>query len=79
MFYGRESQLADLLALWRKRVSSFVTCRGRRRIGKSTLIEVFADRSDARFIKTFPHHGDLGVLAQVLAGSKKLIMSKSRG
>ena len=51
MFYGREKQLSDLLALWRKKVSSFVTCRGRRRIGKSTLIEVFAERSDARFIK----------------------------
>ena len=51
MFVGRESDLADLDALWRKRVASLVTCRGRRRIGKSTLIEEFARRSGARFVK----------------------------
>lgn len=51
MFYGREELLTDLEALWGKRVSSLVTCRGRRRIGKSTLIEQFAKRSEARFIK----------------------------
>ena len=50
-FFGRESQLADLQALWGKRVASLCTCRGRRRIGKSTLIERFAELSDARFIK----------------------------
>ena len=50
-FYGRESILADLGSLWKKRVSSFVTCRGRRRVGKSTLIEKFAERSGARFIR----------------------------
>ena len=51
MFYGREELLTDLEDLWGKRVSSLVTCRGRRRIGKSTLIEQFAKRSEARFIK----------------------------
>lgn len=49
-FYGREEQIADLERLWNKRTSSFVTCRGRRRIGKSTLIERFAEVSGARFI-----------------------------
>jgi len=43
-----EEQLENLCG---KRVSSFVTCRGRRRIGKSTLIEHFARRIQARFIK----------------------------
>lgn len=38
-------------ALWGKRTSSLVTCRGRRRIGKSTLIEHFAETSGARLIK----------------------------
>ena len=51
LFYGREEQFADLERLWGKRTSSFVTCRGRRRIGKSTLIERFAEISNARFIK----------------------------
>lgn len=51
MYFGRndlEQQLEDLCG---KRVSSFVTCRGRRRIGKSTLIEHFAERIRARFLK----------------------------
>lgn len=50
-FFGRERQLEDLKGLWGKRVSSLCTCRGRRRIGKSTLIEQFARMSGARFIK----------------------------
>ena len=50
-FFGRENEINDLMALWGKRCSSLVTCRGRRRIGKSTLIEVFAKRSKARFIR----------------------------
>lgn len=59
-FYGRkdlEQQLEDLTG---KRVSSFVTCRGRRRIGKSTLIEHFARKIGARFVKIEgirPHSG----------------------
>ena len=51
MFFGREDQMGQLDALWDKRVSSLVTCRGRRRVGKSTLVEEFARRSGARFIK----------------------------
>ena len=47
MFFGREDQLSQLEALWGKSVSSFVTCRGRRRVGKSTLIGEFARRSAA--------------------------------
>ena len=50
-FYGREDILVDLEGLWGKKVASLVTCRGRRRIGKSTLIKRFAELSDARFIK----------------------------
>ena len=51
MFYGREDLIDRLMALFGKRTSSLVTCRGRRRIGKSTLIEKFAQQADARFIK----------------------------
>ncbi len=50
-FFGREHELSDLMALWGKRGGSLVTCRGRRRIGKSTLIEEFARRSKARFVR----------------------------
>ncbi|MBP3406362.1 MAG: AAA family ATPase [Kiritimatiellae bacterium] len=51
MFFGREEYLRDLEALYSKSVASLVTCRGRRRIGKSTLIEEFAKRVGARFIR----------------------------
>ena len=51
MFFGREGQIEQLESLWRKRVGSLVTCRGRRRIGKSTLIEQFAKRTGGRLIK----------------------------
>ena len=51
MFYGRKDILDDLAGLWEKRTASLVTCRGRRRIGKSTLIEEFARLSGARFLK----------------------------
>lgn len=51
MFFGRENELATLEALWRKGIASLVTCRGRRRIGKSTLVEQFAKRSGARLLK----------------------------
>ena len=50
-FFGREAELAQLDGLWFKDTASLVTCRGRRRIGKSTLIEEFARRSGARFLK----------------------------
>lgn len=50
-FIGRDDLLDALKSLWSKRTSSLVTCRGRRRIGKSTLIEEFAQRSGAMFIK----------------------------
>ena len=51
MFYGREEILEQLDAQLASPIASLVTCRGRRRIGKSTLIEEFARRSKVRFIK----------------------------
>ena len=51
MFFRRENDMNELLALWNKRVSSLITCRGRRRIGKSTLIKEFARKSKARLIQ----------------------------
>ena len=51
MFIGREGDLADLTALWRKRTSSLAVVSGRRRIGKSTLVERFASDSKCRFVE----------------------------
>ena len=62
MFFGREYELRRLNELLRKPTASLVTCRGRRRIGKSTLFEHFATISGCRFIKLeglAPRTGDV--------------------
>ena len=51
MFYGRSYYINLLEELLKKPISSVVTCRGRRRIGKSTLFEEFARRNGCRFLK----------------------------
>ena len=51
MFVGRKDILSDLETLWRKRTSSIVACRGRRRIGKSTLVREFARRTADAYIE----------------------------
>ena len=51
MFFGREDHLERFAALWRKKVPSLVVCRGRRRIGKSTLVKEFARRSGGLYLK----------------------------
>lgn len=40
-FIGREQELKLLTDLWQKKTASFVICKGRRRIGKSRLIQEF--------------------------------------
>ena len=49
-FFGRETILSQLDELWGRKTAALVTCRGRRRIGKSTLIEHFAQLSGARML-----------------------------
>ena len=51
MFYGRNYYINLLEELLKKPMSSVVTCRGRRRVGKSTLFEEFARRNGCRFLK----------------------------
>ena len=51
MFLGRQEYLEDLETLWRKRTCSIVACRGRRRIGKSTLFREFARRTADVYIE----------------------------
>lgn len=50
-FFGRDREIGELEELWKKRGASLVVCRGRRRIGKSTLIERFAAKGRCRFLK----------------------------
>ena len=42
MFYGRKSELEKLSGLIEKKTASLVIVKGRRRIGKSTLIQEFS-------------------------------------
>ena len=51
MFYGRKYYINLLEELLKKPLSSVVTCRGRRRVGKSTLFEEFARRNGCHFLK----------------------------
>jgi len=44
-FFGREEELSSLLQLNEKKTASMVVVTGRRRIGKSRLVEEFADRA----------------------------------
>ena len=48
-FYGREDILSRLSEFWKRPHASLLVCRGRRRIGKSTLISRFAFLDAARF------------------------------
>ena len=50
MFVGRTEALNRLSGLWQKSTPSLVTVRGRRRIGKSTLVSEFARRTANHFI-----------------------------
>lgn len=50
MFVGRQFALDRLDGLWKKATPSLVTVRGRRRIGKSTLVGEFARRTADHFI-----------------------------
>ena len=45
MFIGRKRELKRLKGLWKKNIASFVVIKGRRRIGKSRLIEKFAENT----------------------------------
>ncbi|MCX7049273.1 MAG: ATP-binding protein [Candidatus Sumerlaeota bacterium] len=73
MFIGREDHLNDLNQLMRKRCASLVTCRGRRRIGKSTLIREFGKRA-ARFLafEGLPPRTGLSNQDQLQAFSRQL-------
>jgi len=46
MFYGRREELRKLNGLLGKKTASLVVVSGRRRIGKSTLIQEFSKKFD---------------------------------
>ena len=75
MFIGRETQLNELEDLWGRDTGVLVTCRGRRRIGKSTLIEEFAARTADVFISIeglSPRKGMLENAIFVISSPKRI-------
>jgi len=50
MFIGRDRELQELESFWGRDQGVLITCRGRRRIGKSTLIDEFASRTARNYI-----------------------------
>lgn len=58
MFYGRRAELQKLNEYAKKKTSSLIVIKGRRRIGKSTLVEEFAkDKIFYRFSGLSPTEG----------------------
>ena len=51
MFIGRKDELAQLKEFKKRKVAGIIVCCGRRRIGKSTLIEHFGERT--RFLEFY--------------------------
>ncbi len=79
MFIGRERELGRLSAMFAREGASFVSCRGRRRIGKSTLIQQFGRRADVflEFQGLAPRKGSgrrdqLGAFSEQLARQTNL-------
>jgi len=56
MFVGRKKELESLNGLWKKNIASFVVIKGRRRIGKSRLIEKFAENIHFVSFSGLPPH-----------------------
>lgn len=74
MFYGRTTELSDLAGLWAKETASLVSCQGRRRIGKSRLVEEFAAQSGATLLSLvgLPPQPKLGNDDQLKAFGRQL-------
>ena len=60
MFVGRVEELKQLLDLFDLKKASLVVCRGRRRIGKSTLIQQFGKKASALLCLAPPTPGMRG-------------------
>jgi AAA+ ATPase superfamily predicted ATPase len=74
-FIGRKNELKHLADLTQKRTSSLVVIKGRRRIGKSTLVEEFA--TNVRFLRFvgLPPTEKTTHLSQLAAFSNQLAMN----
>ncbi|WP_158996618.1 AAA family ATPase [Pigmentibacter ruber] len=53
LFIGRKTELERLKAIYKKKASSLIVVKGRRRIGKSRLIQEFAKKSNAQTFWSF--------------------------
>lgn len=76
-FIGREAELKRLKDLLRKKVASLVVIKGRRRIGKSRLIEEFA--KDQKFLRFSGLPPTPGVTAQKQRDEFSRLLSQQTG
>ncbi|MBN1925672.1 MAG: ATP-binding protein [Prolixibacteraceae bacterium] len=71
-FIGRENELKDLKNLFKNKKASLVVCRGRRRIGKSRLIQEFGKQADTFIeIQGLPPRENISVSDQLNAFSEQ--------
>ena len=64
-FVGRREEIKELNFLLTKKKASLVVIKGRRRIGKSTLVEEFSKKSRFRFLQFSGIPPTKGITAQV--------------
>jgi AAA+ ATPase superfamily predicted ATPase len=72
-FFGREQELLYLNDLWKKQSPSLVVVTGRRRIGKSTLIEKFGEKVNFFEFVGVPPSSGITAESQREAFAKQLI------
>lgn len=53
MFFGRERELEELKSFFKKPIAALAVCSGRRRIGKSTLIEKAGEAEKGAFLEFY--------------------------
>lgn len=71
-FIGRKKELDDLNRLFKKKSASFVVIRGRRRIGKSRLIQEFAKNTKSLVFSGLPPESKVTKEMQISAFSTQM-------
>ena len=73
MFIGRDYELNELQRFLKKRTATLIVCRGRRRIGKSALVEQFGLKAKSFIqIQGIPPRKDLSNQKQLDSFSEQL-------
>lgn len=73
-FVGRQEELKSLNDLMQKKAASLVVIKGRRRIGKSRLVEEFAKDKNSQFLRFsgLPPHDKTTLQSEIITFAKQL-------